>query len=379
MLNLGVIGTSRKENERRIPIHLDHVPRIPNEFRRQLLFEKGYGERMGVSDAHLAAQSGGLAERRVLLEESDVVLLNKPVNEDFAQIREGGIFWGWPHCVQKRAITQIAIDRKLTVIAFEAMFNWTELGARGTHTFYRNNEMAGYCSVLHALALMGIDGYYDRHRRVVVLSFGSVSRGALHALKGRGFNDIIVYTQRPIHLLHDQILGCHYAQLRRSGPGESQPIAQERDGSQRPLIEALAEADIIVNGILQDTDNPLMYFEPDELARLKAGSLIIDVSCDEGIGFPFAKPTTFEKPMFEVGHCHYYAVDHTPTYLWESASREISAALLPYLHVVLGGPEHWAKSETIRRAIEVREGVVQNPKILSFQHRSAEYPHPVMD
>jgi len=42
---------------------------------------------------------------------------------------------------------------------------------------------------------------------------------------------------------------------------------------------------------------------------------------------------------------------------------------------VLSGADEWAASETIRRAIEIRDGVIQNASILSFQHRAAEYPH----
>jgi hypothetical protein len=44
---------------------------------------------------------------------------------------------------------------------------------------------------------------------------------------------------------------------------------------------------------------------------------------------------------------------------------------------VMGGPAAWDASETIRRAIEIREGRVQNPRILTFQHRSAEAPYAV--
>jgi alanine dehydrogenase len=72
----------------------------------------------------------------------------------------------------------------------------------------------------------------------------------------------------------------------------------------------------------------------------------------------------------------YYGVDHTPSLLWNSATWEISEAVLPYLDAVLSGSEAWDADDTIRRAIEIRDGVIQNPAILSFQHRSADYPHP---
>jgi hypothetical protein len=73
----------------------------------------------------------------------------------------------------------------------------------------------------------------------------------------------------------------------------------------------------------------------------------------------------------------YYAVDHSPSYLWNAATWENSAALLPYLPVVMAGPPAWDADETIRRAIEIREGLVQNQRILSFQGRQATYPYAV--
>jgi alanine dehydrogenase len=94
------------------------------------------------------------------------------------------------------------------------------------------------------------------------------------------------------------------------------------------------------------------------------------------MGFDWARPTTFTDPMFTVGdHVRYYAVDHSPSYLWNSATWENSEALLPYLDVVLQGPDGWDTDDTIRHAIEIRRGVVQNPKVLAFQHRTATYPH----
>lgn len=140
----------------------------------------------------------------------------------------------------------------------------------------------------------------------------------------------------------------------------------------------LAENDIVVNCVLQDTEAPLTFLHDADLAEFASGSLIVDVSCDEGMGFSWAKPTSFDNPSIVVGNnVHYYAVDHSPSYLWNSATWEVSAALLPHLQTVLSGGAAWADSETIARAIEIRDGVIQNPNILSFQHRAADYPHAV--
>ena len=43
---------------------------------------------------------------------------------------------------------------------------------------------------------------------------------------------------------------------------------------------------------------------------------------------------------------------------------------------LMAGEEAWDGDETISRAIEIRDGRVVNPAILSFQHRATEHPHP---
>lgn len=95
--------------------------------------------------------------------------------------------------------------------------------------------------------------------------------------------------------------------------------------------------------------------------------MIVDVSCDAGMGFSWAKPTSFTDPTFTVGDgIHYYAVDHSPSLLWNSATWEISVALLPHLRTALGGPASWEADETVRRAVE------------AARRRRKEPPHPVL-
>jgi alanine dehydrogenase len=369
---MGVIGRSSLENERRIPLHPGHFHLVPDALRRHIRFERGYGAPLGIEDAELRQLCSGVASREELLETSDVVLLPKPLPEDLRQLREGGTLWGWPHCVQQREITQVAIDRRQTLIAFESMFQWRAGGVRDVHLFYRNNEMAGYCGVAHAMELLGLDGWFGPPLKAIVLSFGSVSRGGLLALRTRGVEDVLVLTQRPPWAVHDRMPGARYGQIRRD---DTATTVITPGGSKRALLEILGQADLIVNGILQDTGRPLMYLSEGDEDRLKPGALIVDVSCDEGMGFPFARPTSFRNPMFDVGRVSYYAVNHTPSLMWRSASWEISEVIAPYLESVMAGPGAWERDETVRRAIEIRDGVVRNPEIFSFQCRSEAYPH----
>jgi alanine dehydrogenase len=373
LLTVGVIGKSSKENEKRVPIHPEHIKGIPQRLREQITFEENYGVRFGMNDKTLAGlTSGRVASREEILNGFDCVLLPKPLAEDLSQVREGAIVWGWPHCVQQKEITQVSIERKLTLIAWEEMFTWSRTDEKNMHIFYKNNEMAGYAGVDHALSLTGTTGYYGKSLKAVVFSFGSVSRGALYALQGQGFRDITVYTGRPSTAVKDQLPGISFKQVKEDDSGNL--LVVESDSRTRPIAEALSDVQIIVNGTLQDTARPKMFVPAHDADKLMKGALIIDISCDEGMGFWCAEPTSFEHPMFEADGKFYYAVDHSPSFYWNSASWEISAALLPFLPIVIGGSDMW-ENKTISKSIEIRNGVIQNPKILSFQNREKEYPH----
>lgn len=378
MLSMGVLGQSAKENEHRLPIHPRHFDRIDADLRARMWLEEGYGRDYGVPDEALNLMVAGLKTHTQIMDESDIVLLPKPTLSDVRQMRAGQALWGWPHCVQDTALTQVAIDHRLTLIAWEAMNHWTEHGTFVVHVFHMNNEIAGYASVLHAMILRGMTGAYGRKRKAVLLGFGNTARGAANALKSLGITDIVALTMREVEAVASPIPNVVLGHFDRMDGERSHTVTLKSTGPV-PTSEYLTEFDVIVNCVLQDTDDPMMFLGEDDLPRLAPGTLIVDVSCDAGMGFPFARPTTFEDPMFSVGtDVHYYGVDHSPSLLWESATWEISEAIIPHIRSVMTGDTGWDENPTIGRAIEVRHGIVQNPKILSFQNRSAEFPHPVV-
>ena len=373
-LSLGIMGQSHKENERRLALHPAHLAGIPVDLRPRIFLERGYGERFGLADSDLEPSVGGLRTAQELVEECDVILQPKPVLDDIARLRPGQTFWGWPHCVQDPELTQLAIDKGLTVLAFEAMNHWNRDGSFNLHVFHANNELAGYCSVLHAMQLAGITGDYGPRLAAVVIGFGATARGAVSALTALGVHDVDVLTHREISAVGNPI---HSARLVHFDGARADRVRHAiTDAGPMPVSHFLAGHDLIVNCVLQDTDAPEVYLSEEDLPAMRPGTIVVDVSCDEGMGFSWARPTSFEDPTFVVGdHVLYYAVDHSPSHLWRSATWVISEALLPFLPAVMNGPSAWDANPTVRRAIEIREGVVQNPAILSFQGRSPQHPH----
>jgi alanine dehydrogenase len=378
LLGLGVVGSSTKENEHRLPLHPEHIPRLEEDLRARITLEHGYGARFGVADAALAPYVAGFASRAEILADSDVVLLPKPQHEDVAAMASGQVLWGWPHCVQDAELTQLAIDRRLTLVAFETMNHWAVDGGVGLHVFHKNNELAGYCSVIHALQLAGLTGDYGRRLTAAVIGFGATARGAVTALNAHGVHQVVVLTNRSVAAVGSPIHSVLIRQFDHEADGAhlSHVIT---DQGREPLATYLAENDIVVNCTLQDPNHPLVYLQTDDLAAFRPGSVIVDVSCDLGMGFSWARPTTFDEPSFVVGdNVLYYAVDHSPSYLWSSATWENSSALIPFLRPMLEGPSAWDENETLSRAIEIREGAIVNPAILDFQGRAPEPPYAVL-
>ena len=258
------MGRSAKENEFRLPLHPDHLARLEPDLAARITLEEGYGEKFGRSDADLAPFVGGIASREEILDESDVVLLLKPQHEDVAALHAGQTLWGWPHCVQNTVLTQLAIDQRLTLIAFEAMNHWTRDQAVGLHVFHKNNELAGYCSVQHALQLIGSTGDYGRRLTAAVIGFGATARGAVTALSAQGIHEVAVLTTRGVAAVASPIHSVRIVQFDHDAEGGPSQVITDR--GRVPLAPFLAQRDVIVNCTLQDPALPLVY-----LARPRPG------------------------------------------------------------------------------------------------------------
>ncbi len=226
------------------------------------------------------------------------------------------------------------------------MNHWQADGGFGLHVFHKNNEIAGYCSVLHAMQPAGITGSYGRRLRAAVIGFGDTARGAVTALNAHGVDDVRVLTNREIAAVGSPIHSTQIIQMGRDPDTPEKTWADMPDGP-IPVARVLADNDMVVNCVLQDPDAPLIFVTEEDLAAFTTGSLIVDVSCDVGMGFSWAHPTSFTHPVIELANgVHYYAVDHSPSYPWNSATWEISEALLPHIETLLASRSATASFST---------------------------------
>ena len=223
--------------------------------------------------------------------------------------------------MQNRDITDKILDRKATAIAWEDMF------CKGRHCFWRNNEIAGEAAIMHAFQCYGKMPY---DLEVALIGQGNVARGALKILTLLGAN-VTVYNRKTEALFR----------------------------------EDLPKFDVVVNGILWDISRKDHIVYKDDLQRMKANSLIVDISCDNQGCIETSISTTINEPVYFVDGIMHYVVDHTPSLFYKTATSGISCEVAKYLDDLCEDN----KNEVLENAIIIRDGIIVDQRINAFQGR----------
>lgn len=309
---------SHKENEKRravLPKDLVLIKHCD-----QLYFEYGYGDALGFCDSEYERKGAHMCSRDEVLKK-DIICDPKIGDAEYLNNLNEQIIFGWVHAVQNKEITDRIVQRKVTAIAWEDMFE------EGRHSFWRNNEIAGEAAICHAFLLHGIFPYSTK---VAVIGRGNVARGALRILNFMGA-ETIVYDRHTEKLLSKEI----------------------------------GEYDVIVNALLWDTRRSDHIIYKNDLKRMKKNAMIIDVSCDKGGAIETSIPTTLENPIYSVDGIVHYVVDHTPSLFYKTTSESISEVVVKFLDNLIEGKDNII----LKNATPIIQGRIVDARIIDFQKR----------
>ena len=312
---------STKENEKRRALLPEHVSKLKN--RQLLYFEKGYGEALGHTDEEYILAGANISTRAEVIKK-DFICDPKIGDANYLlELKDGQGIFGWVHAVQNKSITDCIVDRKLTAIAWEDMYD------RGRHVFWRNNELAGEAAVLHAFTLYGKVPY---ECNVALIGRGNIARGAYKTLSSLGAN-VTVYDKRTEGLLRAEI----------------------------------DKYDVIVNGILWDVYREDHIIYKKDLERMKKRSMIIDISCDRAGGIETSHPTTIEDPVYIVNNVLHYVVDHTPALISYSVTKSLGDEIIKYIDFII--EDNFQNNDVLNKALIIKNGEIIDRRIIDFQQR----------
>ncbi len=314
---------STKENEKRRALLPKHIARIRNK--DQLFFETGYGAFFGHADQEYIDAGANVVSTEEALSK-DIICDPKIGDATYLdQLRSGQTIFGWIHAVQNRSITDRIMDKEITAIAWEDMFD------ESRHVFWRSNELAGEAAIMHAFTLYGKLVY---ECKVALIGRGNVARGAYRILSCMGAS-INSYERKTEGLLRSE----------------------------------LGNYDVIVNGLLWDVYRKDHIIYRTDLEKLRKPAMIVDISCDRAGAIETSRPTTIEDPVYYVDGVLHYAVDHTPALIGYSVTDCLGVELIKYLDTIIEGKAD--EDIILNRATCIRNGIIIDQRINDFQNRQA--------
>ena len=127
----------------------------------------------------------------------------------------------------------------------------------------------------------------------------------------------------------------------------------------------MKEYDVVVNAILWDTNRKDHIIYRSDLRRMRAGSLIIDISCDKNGGIETSIPTTIEDPIYIVDGITHYVVDHTPSLFYKTTSQSLSKIFVRYIDYLIEDKD----SIVLRKCCNFSNGIILDDRIRQFQNR----------
>jgi alanine dehydrogenase len=280
-----------------------------------------YDERYQTAGASIAYSAEEIINR------SDVILkVASPSEEELRFLTEGQVFLSFLHLTSaKRKTIEALLERKVTAIAYELIEN-----ARGDLAVLQSmSEIAGQVAIQVAahylqareggrgILLGSVPGVPPAS--VLVLGAGTVGRTAARIAVGMGAN--VTVLDRDIARLRE--LESLFQWRIATGTVTSYNIAR-----------AIKHADVVIGAVLLKGERTPHLVTEDMVKGMKAGSVILDVSIDQGGCVETSRPTTFEEPVFVRHGVVHYCVPNMTTSVARTATVALTNALQPYLHAI---------------------------------------------
>lgn len=356
-LKIALLRSTNKPFERRIPIYPEDLKLVNPDLRKFIAVETDYSKDFDFPNSYFLDLGYKVEDRKSLLSSADCSFMIRPMPDDLYNMKRSSTSFGWFHCVQNQDIAAAAVANKLTLICMEGLYK-----ENGDYYFKENSRITGIQAVVHALKIANINPV--QIHKAVVIGHGNAGIAAIKQLQKLGVSHITCLSRRTELEILNKAPGINYERIVKN---KHNSVISTAEGT--PLLNLLSEADIIINAISQNIYEPMIFLTKDDLKKLKANALIIDISCDKKMGFEFSAITSLEKPLIYHDHVMYYGVDHLPTLDYDNATKAISTQIIKILPSIT---EYLATDNApkfVARALHIKNGELVNPEISYFQQQ----------
>lgn len=348
------IPTEIKNNEKRVAITPAGVDALVSRG-HEVWVQAGAGLGSRISDeAFVAAGAQLAADADETWAAGDLLLkVKEPIATEYTRMRSGQVLFTYLHLAASAPCTQALVDANTTAIAYETV----QLDDRSLPLLAPMSEVAGRLSItMGSYHLMGSAGGRGtllggvpgtRKAKVVVIGGGVAGEHAARNAVGLGADVTVIDLSIP--------------RLRQLEATFGNTI-QTRHSSRLEIADQLVEADLVIGAVLIPGAAAPKLVTDEMVARMREGSVLVDIAIDQGGCFEGSRPTTHDTPTFPVHNSLYYCVANMPGAVPETSTRALTNATLPYILNIadFGWEEAASRDRALARGVNVHQGRITN-------------------
>lgn len=288
----------------------------------EVLVQAGAGEGSALSDADYAGAGARVVGDAAAAWDADLVLkVKEPTSDEFAHLRDNLILFTFLHLAAGEALTRALLGAGTTAVAYE-----TVVGADGSLPLLQPmSEVAGRMAPQvgadalqrtrggRGVLLGGVAGVLPAH--VVVIGAGTAGRNAAGIAVGMCAN--VTVLDRDVDALR-RVGGLH-------------PGLTTLASNQLTLEEQLVTADLLIGAVLVPGARAPRVVTEEMVASMAAGSVVVDISIDQGGCVATSVMTTHAEPTYVKHNVVHYAVGNMPGAVPRTSTYGLTNATLPYI------------------------------------------------
>ena len=324
----------------------------------QVMVERRAGEGIGMSDADYQAAGAAVVNgpEEIFAKADMIIKVKEPQEREFKLLRENQVLFTYLHLAAEPALTKALVDSGCVAIAYETVTD----SHGGLPLLAPMSEVAGRMSIqagAHCLEkaqggrgvlLGGVPGV----RAADVLVIGGGVAGTNATRIAIGMEARVTVIEKSLRRLYDLDL-LFGAKLNTMF-------------STRDAIEAhLLEADLVIGAVLVPGAAAPKLVTKDMVARMRRGSVLVDISIDQGGCFETSRPTTHAQPTYVVDGVVHYCVTNMPGAVPRTSSLALNNATLPFALALAdkGYKRALAEDPHLRNGLNVHHGRVTHEAV----------------
>ena len=363
-MNIG-IPKEVKTDEYRVGITPSNVLELVDDG-HSVFIQKSAGEGSGFSDKeYLYAGAEIIPHAKELYSKSELIVkVKEPQPSEYELLNEKHTLFCYLHLAPLKELTSALVEKKLCAIAYETVACGDKLPL-----LKPMSEIAGKMAPTVAAHLLsryqggegilisGADGVESAN--VLVIGAGNAGFGAAKVACGIGANVTVINRSQPkLELLK-----------------KSLPSAKTELYSPTKLAELLKNADVVISTVLihGGASTPKLITK-EMLKQMKKGSVLVDITIDQGGISESSRPTTHTEPIFIDEGILHYCVANMPGAYPKTASIALTNATFPYIKKLAneGISEAIKNDDSLRFGVNVFNGFVTNrviAELFNFEYK----------